>query len=347
MENEKMTRMPSPESAIIPAMERPLISFCLLCYNQRQWIGAALEGAFAQTYRPLEIVISDDGSTDGSAEFIQEYVTAHAPSDVSVIFNRSPQNRGILGNLMKLASLSHGELLVKADGDDISLPERAEKIAAAWVADGKRAAVVSHAGYRIGPDDSPLGTFPAPCMHAPLGTAMAWRRDCFAAFPSEVLHSFCVEEVILVRRALMLGGNELVLPDRLVRYRVGTGHTSPLRHHRKPAIHGWRMWLPSLDQAEHDLAAIADRLSPERIAEFRQTFAMERARAENHLTLLESPSFRARWKAFRQERRTGFGAAAPFTYAYLLPRWLGDWVLDAITRLNHLRRRLRAASARR
>ena len=141
----------------------------------------------------------------------------------------------------------------------------------------------------------------------------------------------------------MLGGGELVLPDHLVQYRLGTGHTSPLRHHREPAVHGWRMWLPSLDQAEHDLDAVADRLPPERVAEFRQTFAAERARAENHLTLLESPSFRARWKAFRQERRTGFGAAAPFIYAYLLPRWIGDWILDGITRLNQLRRRLRWA----
>lgn len=324
-------------------MERPLISFCLLCYNQRQWIDAALDGAFAQTYRPLEIVISDDGSTDGSAEFVQDYVAAHAPSDVTVVFNRNPHNLGILGNWTKSASLSHGELLVKADGDDVSLPERTERIAAAWVADDKRAAVVSHAGYRIGPDGRLLGTFPAPCMRTPLGTAMAWRRDCFTAFPSEVLHSFCVEEVIFVKRALMLGGGELVLPDHLVQYRLGTGHTSPLRHHRKPAVHGWRMWLPSLDQAEHDLDAVADRLPPERVAEFRQTFAAERARAENHLTLLESPSFRARLKAFRQERRTGYGAAAPFMYAYLLPRWIGDWILDGITRLNQLRRRLRWA----
>ncbi len=320
-------------------MERPLISLCLLFYNHRRWFGAALDAAFAQTYRPLEIVISDDASTDGSAELIQDYVAAHAPSDITIVFNRNPTNTGILGNWMKTASLTHGELLVMAGGDDVSLPERVERIALAWLADGKRAAVVSHAGYRIDPDGRPLGTFPAPCANSPLGAAMAWRRDCYTAFPLEPIRPRCVEDVPFAKRALMLGG-ELVLPDRLVQYRIGTGHTSPLRHHRASAVYGWRTRLPSLDQAQHDLESFSDRLPPERMEEFRKTFAIERTRVETHLMLLESPSFRARWRAFRQERHTGFCVAAPFTYAYLLPRRIGDWVLDGITRLNQLRRRL-------
>ena len=49
-------------------MDRPLVSFCLKSYNQKRYLKNALQGAFAQTYRPLEIVISDDGSKDGSKE---------------------------------------------------------------------------------------------------------------------------------------------------------------------------------------------------------------------------------------------------------------------------------------
>ena len=310
--------------------------------NQRRWIGDALEAAFAQTYRPLEIVISDDGSIDGSAEFIQDEIAAHAPADVPVIFNRNPQNIGMFANWMKLASCAHGELLVKADGDDISLPDRTEKVVAAWLADGKRAAAISNAAYRIDLKGRSFGILPSPCVNSPVGALMSWRRDCYTAFLPDVLHPRCGDDLPFAKRALMLG-SWLTVPTPLVQYRLGTGNTSPLYHHRAPAINGWRTWLPSLDQAEHDLDAVADRLSPERVAEFRQMFAAERARAENHLTLLESPSFRARWKAFRQERRTGYGAAAPFMYAYLLPRRLGDWILDGITRLNQLRRRLRWA----
>jgi len=269
--------------------------------------------------------------------------SADSGNDVAVVFNRNASNMGILANWLKLASLTHGEMLVMAGGDDISLPERTEKIASAWVADGKRAAVVSHAGYRIDPDGRPLGPLPAPCANCPLGAAMAWRRDCYTAFPTEPIRPRCVEDLPFAKRALMLGG-ELVLPNRLVQYRIGTGKSSPLRHHRGPAIFSWRVKPPSMDQALHDLEAIADSMPPERVEKFRQAFAAERARAENHLKLLESPSFRERWKAFKQERRTGFEAAAPFTYSYLLPRRIGDWVLDCITRLNLLRRRLHASS---
>ena len=307
--------------------------------NQRQWIGDALEAAFAQTYRPLEIVISDDGSTDGSAEFIQGEIAAHAPPDVTVIFNRNTPNIGMFANWMKLASCAHGELLVKADGDDVSLPDRTEKVVAAWLADGKRAAVISNAAYRVDPKGRPLGRIPPPCAKAPAGALMSWRRDCYTAFPPDVLHPRCGDDIPFAKRAMMLGG-ELVLHEPLVRYRLGSGVSSTLYHHRTPVIKGWRDWGPSLDQAEHDLAAVAERLPPERVAEFRKAFAFERARAENHLALLESPSFRTRWRAFLQERREGYSVAALFMYAYLLPRRLGDWVLDAITRLNQLRRRL-------
>ena len=44
----------------------PLVSYCVKCFNQEQYIGKALEAAFAQTYEPLEILIGDDCSTDGS-----------------------------------------------------------------------------------------------------------------------------------------------------------------------------------------------------------------------------------------------------------------------------------------
>lgn len=321
-------------------MERPLVSFCLLFYNHREWFGAALEASFAQTYRPLEIVISDDASTDGSPELIEDYIAAHAPADVSVIFNHNTSNLGVMGNWLKTLSLTHGDLLVMAGGDDVSLPERAERIVAAWLADGKRAAVVSHAGYRVDTRGRSLGPLPAPCTKQPLGALMAWRRDCYTAFPPEAVRSNCVEDVPFAKRAMMLGGGELVIPDRLVLYRLGSGLTSALYNHRTPVIKSWKMLLLGLDQAEHDLAAIADRLPPERVEAFRRAFEHERDFAQNHLALVESPSFRTRWTAFRREQRMGRYNSYVFLLSYLLPRRLGDWVLNAITRLNQLRRRL-------
>ena len=45
-------------------VEKPLVTFALFAYNQERFITEAVEAAFAQTYQPLEIIISDDGSSD-------------------------------------------------------------------------------------------------------------------------------------------------------------------------------------------------------------------------------------------------------------------------------------------
>ncbi len=42
---------------------RPLVTFALFAYNQEQYIREAVEGAFSQTYEPLEIILSDDCSS--------------------------------------------------------------------------------------------------------------------------------------------------------------------------------------------------------------------------------------------------------------------------------------------
>ena len=56
-----------PPEAMLKQMSqssRPLITFALMAYNQEQLIEEAVAGALAQTYSPLEIILSDDCSTD-------------------------------------------------------------------------------------------------------------------------------------------------------------------------------------------------------------------------------------------------------------------------------------------
>src|SRR6202044_3645761 len=50
-----------------------LISVIVPVYNRERYLGAALDSIFAQDYRPVEIVVVDDGSTDGSASIAQSY----------------------------------------------------------------------------------------------------------------------------------------------------------------------------------------------------------------------------------------------------------------------------------
>ena len=283
----------------------PLASFCLKSFNQKAYIGEALDGAFAQTYRPLEIVICDDHSTDGSWDLIEERVRAWKSARVgtedrvSLIVHRNEVNLGNTKNWEMCGKLAHGEILIKADGDDISLPERTAKVVEAWVRDGKRAKVVTHAVTTI-PGDLVIAD-----RHArwPLGAGMAWTRDCFEGWPEigdDCRRSF--DDIIYSMRGVLLGP-DLILTDRLVRYRLGSGETSALHSYRRPYARGQEANLAGSPQKRRDLEVAL------------QKGWIDRARYETELKGLvesdsvcgalldlmsESSGFLRKWRAFQR-----------------------------------------------
>lgn len=119
-------------------MSRPLLSFILVSYNQEAFIQEALEGAFAQTWSPLEIVFVDDCSADRSFEIAQG-MAAKYPGPHQVRCLRTPRNSGIGASINLAMQQCRGELVVGAAGDDVSLPHRTEAIFDAWDRTGRRA----------------------------------------------------------------------------------------------------------------------------------------------------------------------------------------------------------------
>jgi len=111
--------------------ERPLVTFALFAYNQEKYIRAAVEGAFAQEYSPLEIILSDDCSTDRTFEIMQE-LAANYRGPHEVILNRNETNRGLTPHVFGVARLAKGTLLIAAAGDDISFPNRTHAIVENW-----------------------------------------------------------------------------------------------------------------------------------------------------------------------------------------------------------------------
>ncbi|WP_306120534.1 MULTISPECIES: glycosyltransferase [unclassified Roseitalea] len=112
--------------------DRPLVTFALFAYNQEQYIREAVEGAFAQTYEPLEIILSDDCSTDQTFEIMKELAAAYkGPHEVQV--RRNEYNQGTLAHILTAAHLARGEFMLVASGDDISLSERTKTMAQAML----------------------------------------------------------------------------------------------------------------------------------------------------------------------------------------------------------------------
>jgi glycosyltransferase involved in cell wall biosynthesis len=107
--------------------ENPLVSLCLFSYNQEKFIKEAIEGALKQTYSPLEIIISDDCSTDFTFEIIKEVVKNYSGPH-KIILNRNEKNLGLVEHVNNiLYKISKGEYVAMAAGDDISHHERIEK----------------------------------------------------------------------------------------------------------------------------------------------------------------------------------------------------------------------------
>lgn len=90
------------------------------CHNAAPYVGAALDSVLAQTYKNLEIIVVNDGSTDGSAEVLERY----RERGVRVI---NQDNRGQCAAANRAFAESTGEYIKFFDADDLLSPEMIER----------------------------------------------------------------------------------------------------------------------------------------------------------------------------------------------------------------------------
>jgi len=111
--------------------DRPLVTFAVFAYNQEKYIHEAVEAAFAQTYSPLEIILSDDCSSDNTFFIIQDMARNYQGPHL-IRIRRQSANEGLLNHVCSVASEVNGEIIVMAAGDDISSPDRVEALISEW-----------------------------------------------------------------------------------------------------------------------------------------------------------------------------------------------------------------------
>lgn len=100
-----------------------LVSVLLSTYNSEESVGESIESLLNQTYKNLEILISDDGSTDSTKEICKKFKL----KDERVLFFSNKKNIGLTKSLNNLAQKASGSLIARHDADDISLPYRIEE----------------------------------------------------------------------------------------------------------------------------------------------------------------------------------------------------------------------------
>jgi len=102
------------------AIQPGLVSVVLCVYNAGEFLRPSVESILGQTYRDLELLIVDDGSTDGCLSSIEGVSDAR----MRIL---SQENRGKPAALNRALSEVHGEFYAIQDADDLSHPRRIEK----------------------------------------------------------------------------------------------------------------------------------------------------------------------------------------------------------------------------
>jgi len=103
----------------------PLVSVIIPVYNMERYLGKCMDSVLRQTYGNIEILLINDGSTDGSGRICDEY----AERDKRIVVKHQP-NSGASASRNKGIDLASGEYLAFVDSDDYILPNMIEKLVA-------------------------------------------------------------------------------------------------------------------------------------------------------------------------------------------------------------------------
>lgn len=214
--------------------EKPLVTFALLAYNQEKYIREAIKGALSQTYKPLEIIISDDSSTDNTFEIIREMISEYDGLH-KVIVRQNNINQGLIQHVNYITSIMKGEILVFAAGDDISIPNRTQKLVSKFVDNPKALLVhsdvtkITENGSDIGKGSPPLGTkYEIENVTKSTGLyigATGAVRKVLPQYFGPITFENTYEDQIYGFRAVLIGEMEFI-KEKLVKYRVNVGISS-------------------------------------------------------------------------------------------------------------------------
>jgi glycosyltransferase involved in cell wall biosynthesis len=189
----------------------PLVSVVVPVYNGERFLAEALGSIFAQDYRPLEVVVVDDGSTDGSARVARgfaEVVYAHQP-------NAGPAAARNLG-----ARLARGDFLAFLDADDVWLPGKLTRQMAALATDPGLDMVFGHAEQFVEAGAAGVALTGPAVLPAHLPGALLIRRHRFDQVGGYQTDWIIGEVVDWYARAMEAGLKALTLDQVVYRRRL-------------------------------------------------------------------------------------------------------------------------------
>ena len=265
--------------------ERPLVTFALLCFNQEAFVAEAVRGALAQDYSPLEVLISDDASTDRTWEIVLREV-ANYSGPHRLRLHRNEANLSCTVHTLSALAMASADLVVFGAGDDISLPHRTSAIAAVAQAQPEAMSfwsdmiMIDEAGNDVGPmpayfERSTDIEVLAVKGLAPIGANQAYRKAVGEVFGG-VDRRAASEDLVLHFRAALLGV-VVKVPGYLLRWRRHMGSMETVNQMSNVDAETFRRQLARITEQRLFCfrARVADlhelmRKSPERAEEARR-----------------------------------------------------------------------------
>ena len=214
----------------IATNESPLVTFAIISFNQEGYIREAVESALAQTYSYLEIIISDDCSSDRTFQIIEEVVGNYSGNH-TVSLNRNPINIGLGAHVNKVWELATGELLILQAGDDISLSHRTSTLVDAWMSHVpapdlvfSSVKLINENGMEIGersdvivPNNALKDSITGKCEYVTGGCCSAYSKSVH--WRTGPIREDCIAEDYIYTFRAMLGNGIIGIQEPLVLYR--------------------------------------------------------------------------------------------------------------------------------
>ncbi len=103
---------------------KPLVSVIMPCHNAERWVGEAIESCLNQTYPNVEVIVVDDGSTDGSGDVIRRFALASQEKIKHLSQTRAGSNSARNAGMRA----SCGDYLLFLDSDDLLFPNSVQNL---------------------------------------------------------------------------------------------------------------------------------------------------------------------------------------------------------------------------
>jgi glycosyltransferase involved in cell wall biosynthesis len=192
----------------------PLVSVVLPVFNGQRFLAQAIESVLAQTWSPVELVVVDDGSTDGSAEIARRYPVRYVHQENAGV--AAARNRGI--------AESGGELVSFIDQDDLWLERKLELQVEALARDPEAGICVCRFDMFVEPGVQSPDWLPAVLLEESqrgyqVGTLLV-RREVLDAVGGFDTSYFAANDTDWFLRTRELGVKVAVVDEPLQRYRV-------------------------------------------------------------------------------------------------------------------------------